>query len=67
MTNEQVISKLMNFSKTGPMMQAFIMEGLRTYAEQVKAADLSHMEGGFINPEVWKNCAIEYLQEIEKR
>ncbi len=66
-TNEELISNLMNFAKSGPMMQAFIIEGLRIYSEQVKKADLSNMADGFVNPETWKACAVEYLQTLESR
>lgn len=67
-TNEQLISHLMNFAKSGPMMQAFIIEGLRLYAEQVKNADLSKMaRGGFISAEAWKACAVEYVETLDAR
>jgi len=32
----------------------------------VKAADLDSMKGGFVSPGLWKDCAVEYLQTLEK-
>ena len=60
-TNSEFLDELMSFSDHGALMQAFVIEGLRLYANQVVAADLSSMKNGFILPEAWKGCAEEYL------
>lgn len=61
-TNEAFIRKLMTQSKTGALMQAFILEGIYYYAmQQIKAfeEDPSYMCDHFISPQAWRKCADE--------
>jgi hypothetical protein len=65
-TNIEFITRIMDFSKKGGLMQAFIIEAIASYSEYVKDADLSSM-GGLISPEAWRECSTEILAELEKR
>lgn len=62
MTNTQLITKLMEHNKTGPLMQAFVIEAISHYAEHAKANPLP--ENGFISPRAWTMCATEALTAI---
>ena len=66
-TNTQFIQDVMNYSRNGPMMQVFVIECLRIYSEQIKTADLSSMENGFISPDAWRACANEILEKLEAK
>jgi hypothetical protein len=66
-TNEQIMMQLMQFSRHGAMMQAFIMQGLEQYAQSV----LQHTEPPegwpeLINWESWHGCAEEVVTELNK-
>jgi len=65
-TNEQFVARLMEFSKSGPVTQLFIIESIRRYAEQCKDADPKKLETGIIPGAHWKRCAVEIHEEISK-
>ena len=65
-TNEQLIARVMSFPKSGPIMQIFIVEGLRQYAEQCANATAEKLQVGPISGHAWKRCAIELRDEINK-
>jgi len=66
-TNIEFITRIMDFSKNGALMQPYILEALRIYSERIKDADLSSMDNGMICPDAWRSCAVEALKELEER
>jgi len=66
-TNIEFITRIMDFSKNGAMMQMFIIEAIANYSEGIKDADLSSWEGDFICPHSWRACSAEILEELEER
>ena len=59
-TNTQVITELMEHSRYGAMMQAFIIEACDRYARQIIESDGSSWpEHHFVSYDLWKNCANE--------
>ena len=67
-TNIEFITHLMDFAKTGPMMQLFVLEGVRKYAEQISADPdkvRDQMKDHMIHPESWIASAREALDSIE--
>jgi hypothetical protein len=65
-TNEQFVTRIMGFPKSGPIMQIFIVEALRRYAEQCADADAAKLQTGPISGHAWKRCAIELRDELNK-
>lgn len=65
-TNADFVARLMEFSKSGPIAQLFIIESVRRYAEQCKDADPKKMETGIISGAMWKRCAAEIHAEVSK-
>lgn len=65
-TNEQFLARVMEFAKCGPLMQLFIIEGVRKYAEACAQADAKKMDSGFISGAQWKRCAMELHEEISR-
>jgi hypothetical protein len=65
-TNEQFVARVMSFPKSGPLMQIFIVEALRKYAEACAVADASKLDTGPISGHAWKRCAIELRDELNK-
>lgn len=59
-TNVEMLTNLMEFSHNGPMMQAFVLEACRKYANQVINSDASEWpENYIISYDLWKRCASE--------
>jgi len=62
-TNTQLVADLMNDSRYGPLMQAFVIEAIAQYAEAVKAKPIQ--ENGLVNPVAWRVCADAALVAID--
>lgn len=65
-SNVQLISRLMERAKSGPLAQVFVVEAVRRYAEQCATADASKMDLGPISGAHWKRCAVECHEEITR-
>ncbi|NDC48741.1 MAG: hypothetical protein EBZ61_06635 [Micrococcales bacterium] len=67
-TNEQLLLSMVRLSKAGGIKQAFVLEAIRIYSEQV--ITLTEDEWGknsFISLDIWKQCASECVQAINDR
>lgn len=64
MTNEEVIVDLMNFSRHGALMQAFMIEGLRRYARQCIAAGPEALDTPYLSGRAWHGCAVELSEAL---
>lgn len=68
MTNTEFVTQIMEFAKSGPLMQAFIIEALSYYSKMVAEMPVEKIGGGaFMNPHAWKACGEELHREIEAR
>ena len=67
-TNKQLVINLMDHSSAGALAQAFVLQALESYSQQVIAASNDQLGGdrAFINPEAWKVCARETLEKISR-
>ena len=63
-TNTQLVNKLM--SNPNVMMQAFVLEAIRHYAEATKGAP-DWADEGFISQDSWRECARVALETINYR
>jgi len=63
MTNDELITHLMLYSKHGAMMQLVVMEGLRAYCQQVVDAPAGFLgeAGHMLSEDAWRACCQEYL------
>ena len=66
LTNEQLVSGLMAYSKQGVLMQAFIIEAIAKYAEQTKVSP-PWSNQSFISEAAWRACADEAMEAINNR
>lgn len=64
-SNEEVIVELMNYSKSGALIQAFVLEGLRRYSQQVVNAQPGALANGLISEDAWRACAQETLNALD--
>lgn len=68
LTNEQFVKRLMNFSRSGAMMQVFIIEAMSQYAKQVvDNADNADWTNSMITKDVWVGVARELLSSLEQQ
>lgn len=58
-TNVQFLVDAMDFSRYGPLAQAFVLEAMRRYADQVAKADPAIFDNAFIAGEAWVGVAKE--------
>lgn len=65
-TNIELVTDLMDFSKQGALMQAFIIEAISKYRELTLAAG-PWEENSFLSQDAWKACATEVLKAIKER
>lgn len=65
-TNIQLVTDLMTRSQQGALMQAFIIEAIRRYADQTKLSPAWSNEG-FISEASWRACADEAIEAIDSR
>lgn len=66
-TNVQFIKHTMDYSAHGALMQMFVIEGLRIYAEQVLADEAGlreSMKNHVVHPEAWIGCAKEFREKL---
>lgn len=69
-TNTELVTDLMEFSKCGGLMQAFVIEALIKYSQLTLAAapwDPNNVISHMLSQDAWKACAAEALKTIEER
>ena len=65
-TNVELVTRMMEYSQAGALVQAFVIEAIANYAEQTLEAE-PWPAGHFINQDAWKLCAKECLSSIQNR
>ena len=68
-TNVELVTDMMEFSQAGALKQAFIIEAIHNYSQDVVAAENASdgVSVSFISPQAWKLCAKECLDAISSR
>lgn len=67
-TNEQLLLSMVRLSKAGGIKQAFVLEAIRIYSEQIlNVADEEWGKNSFISLDIWKQCARECVDAIKNR
>ena len=66
-TNIQLVRHIMEYSATGALKQAFVIEALYHYSQQVLDDKKAWPQNSFVSQEGWQACAKETLASIEGR
>lgn len=68
-TNTEFVTRLMEEGgrKSGALIQPFVLEAIRIYAEQVRAGPASHFGNAMISGEAWKRAADDALDMLQER
>jgi hypothetical protein len=69
MSNEELISHLMQHSKHGAMMQLIVVEGLRNYCAAIIKAPAGFLGEAamMFSEDAWRSCCQEYLDTLDNR
>ena len=65
-TNTEALTDLMEFARSGPLMQAFVLHAISHYAEKCAAQDPATFDNPFMSGRAWHACAIEARDHINK-
>ena len=66
-TNIEFITELMDFPRSGPLMQGFVMTALEKYALRSKSITEEEWGQSMISLPAWKMCANEILEKLDER
>ena len=65
-TTERVLVDLIRSSKTGALMQAYVVTALEKYSEQVLSAGSAHFDSSLLSGNAWVRCAQEVLDTLKR-
>lgn len=65
-TNAEFMDRIMNFCPTGALVQAFVLEALRRYAEQVADPAVNIQDTPLLSGKAWKRTGVWVLDQVEK-
>ena len=63
-TNTDLIVELMEFSPTGALAQAFILDAVKRYAKAVAAADPAKLDSDLLSGQAWVATAKHIVKEL---
>lgn len=63
-SNTEFVTRVMEFARTGPLMQVFVIQALDQYSKAVSAADPASCDTGLVSGAAWVACAKELQTEI---
>jgi|GEM_PF-1833197 len=67
-TNTEFLVHIIEWARTGPLMQAFVINALVEYSKEVAAAPLESLDAnGMVNPVAWQACAVELRDALRNR
>ena len=65
LTNEEFVSDLMNYSRFGGLVQVFVIEAIRHYAETMASADPAKFDNDLLNGKAWIGVAQEVKAKLD--
>lgn len=63
-TNVAMLRRLMEFSKNGALMQAFVLTAIDKYAQQCMQAGAEKLDTPLVSGRAWVACAQEAQQTV---
>lgn len=66
LTNTQLVEELMEFPRSGPLMQVFIIQALSEFSKGVLASTPGSLGNGLVSEEAWRACASEILEKLQQ-
>ena len=66
-TNVQLVRHIMEHSQVGALKQAFVIEALYQYSQQILEDKEVWPQNSFVSQEAWQTCAEEVIASITGR
>jgi hypothetical protein len=66
-TNVEFVVRMMEWAKSGPLMQAFIIDALHKQANAVAAATPADCESAMVSGAAWHACGVELANALKER
>ena len=66
-TNIQLVRHIMEYSQAGVLKQAFVIEALMSYSNQILKDKEAWPQNSFVSQEAWQTCAKEVIASITER
>jgi aminopeptidase-like protein len=64
-TNIQLVRHIMEYSQVGALKQAFVIEALYQYSQQILDDKDAWPQNSFVSQEAWQTCAEETLNQLK--
>jgi len=65
-TNTEAVIELMDWAKSGPLMQAFVIEAISRYARECAEHAPEVFDSPMLNGRAWHRCAVEAKEAMER-
>lgn len=66
LTNTQLLNEIMEWSPAGPLVQAFVIQALETFAVRVIAAGPEACDSPMVSGKAWVKCAVEVQKALRE-
>ncbi len=64
-TNTEFVTDLMEFSRCGPLIQAFVITALREFSRQVAQSTPEALDTPLVSGAAWHKCALELQEKLK--
>lgn len=66
-SNIEFLTELMSFSPHGALVQAFVIEAIRSYSAHIVEAEIEYNPNALIDPATWQAIGKDVLRQIEEK
>lgn len=66
-TNVEFITDLMEHSRHGALIQAFVIHAIEQYARRVAATRPEDLDTALVSGHAWHGCAVEVFEKLAQR
>ena len=64
-TNTQIVRHIMEYSAAGALKQAFVIEALYQYSQQILNDKEAWPQNSMVSQEAWQTCARETINQLK--
>ena len=66
-TNTEFVHDLMEYSRSGPLIQAFIIQALDEFSKRVAAGKPEDFDSPMVSGRAWHDCGVELQEKLKAR
>lgn len=64
-TNTEFVTEFMEYSRCGPLIQAFVIQALCQFSKQVANSTPEALDTPMVSGSAWHQCAIEIQEKLK--